>query len=142
MGKLRNANAKILANQLVGLSSENKKKGNDIINLYKDDVIGNYRTAENLISKLTARGKGQQKLNDKLAAIKKVNIISSIVRRDVKAPDSSTYLYLNTKERIFKDIYNNPTSDTHQDLFPTVFEETKKMLKNKKLMKSNLVLFF
>ena len=112
MGKLRNANAKILANQLVGLSSENKKKGNDIINLYKDDVIGNYRTAENLISKLTARGKGQQKLNDKLAAIKKVNIISSIVRRDVKAPDSSTYLYLNTKERIPKDIYNNPTNNS------------------------------
>jgi hypothetical protein len=66
-------------------------------NLYKDDILSNYRTAENMILKLSSRGKGQAKVNDKIKKLKKVNIISSIVRRGVKDPKViNSYLYLNT----------------------------------------------
>ena len=135
MGKSRIHNAKVLSTYMMGLSAENKKKAKDIIQLYKDDVISNYRTAENLLNKLTSRGKGQEKLTEKLTKLKKITIISSIVRRGVKDPKSSTYLYLNTNERQFIEIYNNPMSETHQDIYPTVISETKQMLKNKKSMK-------
>ena len=71
---------------MIGLSSENKKKAKDIINLYKDNIIGTYRQAENLISKLSSRGQGQQKLADKVKEVKKSKIISSIVRRSFDKP--------------------------------------------------------
>ena len=125
MGKSRIHNAKVLSNYLTGLSAENKKKANDIINLYKDDIIGNYRTAENLLNKLSSRGKGQEKLTEKLTKIKKTSIISSIVRRGVKDPKSSTYLYLNTNERVFKNMYNNKGHSTHQDIYPTILNGPK-----------------
>ena len=131
MGKSRINNAKVLKNYLVGLSTENKKKANDIINLYKDNIVGNYKTAENMILKLSSRGKGQEKVNEKLTKLKKVNIISSIVRRGVKDPKSSTFIYLNTDVRVFTEIFQNKGSKTHQDIYDTVLEEIKKMLKNK-----------
>ena len=57
------------------------------------------------MNKLTSRGKGQEKLTEKLTKSKKTNIMSSIVRRGVKDPKSSTYLYLNANERIYKSMY-------------------------------------
>jgi hypothetical protein len=128
MGKSRLHNAKVLLNYLTGLSAENKKKANDIIKLYKDEVITNYKSAENYILKLTSRGKGQENITEKLTKLKKTNIISSIVRRGVKDPKSSTYLYLNTQERVFKNMYNNKGHSTHQDLYPTILNETKTVL--------------
>ena len=92
MGKSRTHNAKVLSNYLTGLSAENKKKANDIIQLYKDDIVGNYSAAENLLNKLSSRGKGQDKLTEKIINLKKTNIISSIVRRGVKDPRSATYI--------------------------------------------------
>ena len=71
MGKSRIHNAKVLSTYVMGLSAENKKKAKDTIQLYKDDVISNYRTAENLLNKLTSRGKGQEKLTEKLTKLKK-----------------------------------------------------------------------
>ena len=131
MGKSRVNKAKELSTYLVGLSTENKKKANDIINLYKDDILSNYRTAENMILKLSSRGKGQAKVNDKITKLKKVNIISSIVRRGVKDPKSSTYLYLNTDQNVFKELYINKADTTRQDIYDTVLKETKTMLKKK-----------
>jgi Flp pilus assembly CpaE family ATPase len=46
-------------------------KANDIINLYKDNIVGTYRQAQNLINKLSSRGKGQQKLEKTVKQIKK-----------------------------------------------------------------------
>ena len=141
MGKSRLHNAKkVLSNCLTGLSAENKKKAKDIINLYKDDVISNYRTAENLLNKLRSRGKGQEKLTEKLTELKKTNILSSIVRRGVKDPKSATYLYINTNERVFTSIYDNKGSSAHNDLCDTMLKETKTMLKNKKSMKLNIII--
>ena len=102
MGKNREHNAKVLLNSMVGLSSENKKKAKDIINMYKDNIIGTYRQAENLISKLSSRGKGQQKVKEKVKEIKSSKIISSIIRRNVDKPLSFTTLVLNARERQFK----------------------------------------
>ena len=75
MGKSRVNKAKELSTYLVGLSTENKKKANDIINLYKDDILSNYRTAENMILKLISRGKGQAKVNDKITTFTAPHIV-------------------------------------------------------------------
>ena len=72
MGKNRERNAKVLENYKIVLSSENKRKANNIINMYKDGIINTYRQAENLMNKPSSRGKGQQKLADKVKEIKKV----------------------------------------------------------------------
>ena len=99
-----------------------------------------YRTAENMILKLSSRGKGQAKVNDKITKLKKVNIISSIVRRGVKDPKSSTYIYLNTDVVVFSQLYKNNGSQTHQDLYDVILKEIKQMLNNKKSMKLNIII--
>ena len=142
MGKLRDNKAKALSGWLVGLSTDKLKQAKDIINLYKTNIIGNYRTAENLLNKVNARGKGQEKLADKLVKLKKVNIISSIMRFYVKTPKSTTSLHLNTDEREFKQIYNNPTSKTHQDIYPAVLKEATQMLRSKKSMKLTITVHY
>jgi len=142
MGRNGEHNAKVLLNSMVGLSTENKKKAKDIINLYKDNIIGTYRQAENLIGKLSSRGKGQQKLAETVKRIRKVKIITNIFRKFVNDPKSITTLMLKTNERRFDEIYNNPGSETHQDIYPTVLDEVKKMLKKKKSMKLNMVVHF
>ena len=77
MGKNREHNAKVLENYRIDLSSENKRKANNIINMYKDGIINTYRQAENLINKLSSRGEGQQKAAEKTKQIKASKIISS-----------------------------------------------------------------
>ena len=52
-------NTKVLENYKIGLSSENKKQANNIINLYKDGIINNYKQAQNFLNKLSSRGTGQ-----------------------------------------------------------------------------------
>ena len=127
MGKTRDHNAKVLLNSLVGLSSLNKRKANHIINLYKDNIVGTYRQAQNLINKLTSRGKGQEKLEKQTKQIKSSKIISGIIRRNVDKPLSFTTLVLNTRERQFKEIQT--------DVFLAVLKESRAMLETKKSMK-------
>jgi len=134
MGKNREHNAKVLLNSLVGLSSSNKKKANDIINLYKDNIVGTYRQAQNLINKLSSRGKGQQKVKETVKQIKKSKMISSIDRRNFDKPLSYSFLTLNTRERNLKEIQH--------DIFPIVENEVKDMLETKKSMKLNVIIHF
>ena len=47
MGRNREHNAMVLENNKIDLSSENKRKANTIINMYKDGIINTYRQAEN-----------------------------------------------------------------------------------------------
>ena len=131
MGKNREHNAKVLLNSMVGLSTENKKKAKDIINLYKDNIVGTYRQAQNLINKLSSRGKGQQKLAETVKRIRKVKIITNIFGKFVNEPKSITTMMLNTNERNFDEIYVNSGSEAHQDIYPTVLDEVKKMLKRR-----------
>jgi len=91
--------------------------------MYKDGFINTYRQAENLINKLSSRGKGQQKAADKVKEIKKPKIISSIIRRNVDKPLSFTTLVLNTRERQFKEI--------QPDVLPSVLKEARAMLETK-----------
>ena len=88
------------------------------------------------------RGNGPSNVKEKVAKLNNTHIVSSIVRRGAKDPKSETFIYLNTKERQFDNIYNSPRSALHQDIYPTVLEEAKQMPKNKKSMKLNLVVFF
>ena len=134
MGKNREHNAKVLENYKIDLSSENKRKANNIINMYKDGIINTYRQAENLINKLSSRGKGQQKAAEKTKQIKASKIISSIVRRSFDKPLSYSFLTLNTRERNFKEI--------QPDVLPSVLKEASAMLETKKSMKLSMIIHF
>ena len=134
MGKNREHNAKVLLNSMVALSSENKRKANNIINMYKHGIINTYRKAENLINKLSSRGKGQQKAAEKTKQIKASKIISSIVRRSFDKPLSYSFLTLNTGERNFKEI--------QPDVLPSVLKEASAMLETKKSMKLSMIIHF
>ena len=134
MGKNREHNIKVLENVKIGLSAENKRKANNIINMYQDGIINNYKQAQNFINKLESRGKGQEKLEKKVKEVKKSKIISSIVRRNSDKPLSFTFLTLNTRERQFKEI--------QPDIFPTVLKEAEHMLKTKQSMKLGMTIHF
>ena len=134
MGKLREHNIKVLGNIGTGLGPGNKQKAIDIINMYKDGIINNYKQAQNMINKLSSRGKGQEKLEKTIKKVKVSKIITSIVKRDIDKPLSFTSLILNTREKIFKEI--------QPDIFPTVLKETEAMLQTKKSMKLNMIIFF
>ena len=69
MGKNREHNTKVLENYKIGLSAENKRQANNIINMYKDNIINNYKQAQNLLNKLSSRGTGQQKSAEKTKQI-------------------------------------------------------------------------
>ena len=123
MGKNREHNTKVLENYKIGLSSENKKQANNIINMYKDGIINNYKQAQNFLNKLSSRGTGQQKSAEKAKQIKASKIISSIVRRTFDKPLSYSFLTLNTRERKLKEI--------QPDIFPTILKEANAMLETK-----------
>jgi broad-specificity NMP kinase len=102
--------------------------------LYKDNISGTHRQAQNLINKLSSRGKGQQKVKETVKQIKKSKMISSIDRRHFDKPLSYSFLTLNTRERNLKEIQH--------DIFPIVENETKDMLETKKSMKLNIIIHF
>ena len=142
MGRSRIRNLNHLNKYLVGVSTKNKEVAKDIIQAYENNDIKNYKTAENLIIKLGTRGNGPSNAKEKVAKITNTHVVSSIVRRNVKDPKSSTYLYINEQntQLVFSQLYKNEINKS-REIYGTVLKETKAMLNSKQYMKLNIVVF-